>query len=77
LRERALATESSEDPNHSGTDWDTLYLFGGAALILFGSGLILSNPIVRRHLGLGQVGADGLIQSAFADIERYFKSRAM
>lgn len=70
-----MAMESSEGPNHSGTDKDTLYIFGGAALILFGTGLILPNPTVRRHIGL--VGAGSLIQDAFADIDRYFKLRSM
>ena len=31
----------SEDANHLGTDKDTLYMLGGAALVLFGTGLIL------------------------------------
>ena len=30
---------------------ETMYLFGGAAMVLFGAGLILSNPTVRRYLG--------------------------
>jgi len=31
-----VAMRSSEDTNHFGTDKETLYLLGGAALILFG-----------------------------------------
>jgi hypothetical protein len=57
------------------TDTDTLYLFGGAALILFGSGLILSTPLVRRYLG--QVDAGNLMSNALADIGRYWRLRNM
>jgi hypothetical protein len=27
---------------------DTLHLLGGAALVVFGTGLILSTPVIRR-----------------------------
>jgi hypothetical protein len=54
---------------------DTLYLLGGAALILFGTGLILSNPVVRRYLGSAGIG--NLVQAAVPDLERYMKLRAM
>lgn len=63
------------ETNHSGTDRDTLYMLGGAALILFGAGLILSNPMVRRYLG--QVGFGNLVQGAFPDFDRYLKLRSM
>ena len=65
----------SEDTNHSGTDKDTLYMLGGAALVLFGAGLILSNPLVRRYLG--QFGVGNLVQSALPDVDRYLKLRSM
>jgi hypothetical protein len=61
--------------NHSGTDKDTLYLLGGAALIVFGAGLILSNPLIRRYLG--QVGIGNLAQAALPDLDRYLKLRSM
>jgi len=67
--------EMSESANHSGTDKDTLYMLGGAALIMFGTGLILSNPIVRRYLG--QLGVGNLMQAALPDIDRYLKLRNM
>jgi hypothetical protein len=54
---------------------DTLYLLGGAAMILFGAGLMLSRPIVQRYLGHVRVG--NLVGAAFPDIERYMKLRAM
>jgi hypothetical protein len=65
----------SEDTNHSGTDKDTLYMLGGAALVLFGAGLILSNPLVRRYLG--QFGVGNLVQSTLPDVDRYLKLRSM
>ena len=39
--------------NGIGSDKDTLYMLGGVALIVFGTGLILSNPFVRRQLAQG------------------------
>jgi hypothetical protein len=54
---------------------DTLFLVGGAALVIFGAGLILSTPFVRRSLGGGGVG--NLIQAAIPDFQRYLKLRAM
>ena len=67
--------EYSEGTNHSGSDKETLYMLGGAALILFGTGLILSNPIVRRYLG--QLGVGNLVLAALPDVDRYMKLRAM
>ena len=70
-----MAMEFSEGTNYNGTDKDTLFMLGGAALILFGTGLILSNPLVRRYLG--QLGVGNLVQAALPDIDRYLKLRAM
>lgn len=54
---------------------DTLYMLGGVALIVFGTGLILSNPFVRRYMS--QLGVGNLAQAVMPDVERYFKLRAM
>jgi hypothetical protein len=54
---------------------DTMYLLGGAALVIFGAGLILSTPIVKRALGGAGIG--NLIGAAVPDLERYMKLRAM
>lgn len=54
---------------------ETLYLLGGVALVVFGTGLILSNPAVRRYLG--GVGLGDLAGAALPDIERYMKLRSM
>jgi hypothetical protein len=64
-----------KDGNHGGTDKETLYMLGGAALILFGTGLILSNPTVRRYLG--QLGVGSLLTAALPDLDRYLKLRNM
>ena len=54
---------------------DTLFLLAGAAMVVFGGGLILSTPIVRR--ALGGVGVMNLMQAAVPDVQRYMKLRAM
>jgi hypothetical protein len=61
--------------NGKGSDKDTLYLLSGAALILFGAGLILSNPQIRKYLG--QVGVGNLVTAALPDFDRYLKLRNM
>lgn len=65
---------SSADTNGS-TDKDTLLMLSGVALIVFGAGLILSNPMVRRYMG--QVGIGNLLQNALPDVDRYLKLRSM
>jgi hypothetical protein len=67
----------AENHNHSeaGTDKDTLFMLGGVACIVFGAGLILSNPIIRRYLG--QMGVGSLVQGALPDLDRYLKLRSM
>jgi len=72
-----VAMDLSEATNHNrvGSDKDTLYMLSGAALILFGAGLILSNPVVRRYLG--QAGVGNLVTAALPDVDRYLKLRNM
>ena len=57
------------------TDRDTLFMLSGVALIVFGAGLILSNPIAKRYLG--QFGIGDLAHAALPDLDRYLKLRAM
>jgi hypothetical protein len=59
----------------NGRDKDTLYMLGGVALMVFGAGLLLSNPTVRRYMS--QFGVGNLATSVIPDMERYFKLRAM
>ena len=61
--------------NGSARDKETLYTLGGVAMIVFGAGLILSNPFVRRYMA--QMGIGNLAGAAMPDIQRYFKLRAM
>jgi len=61
--------------NSNGTDRDTLYLLGGVALVVFGAGLILSNPNIRNlH---GPAGLGNIASAALPDIERYLRLRSM
>jgi hypothetical protein len=61
--------------NGNTTDKETLYMLGGVALVIFGAGLVLSNPTVRRYIG--QIGIGNLASAAIPDIERYFRLRSM
>lgn len=56
-------------------DKDTLFMLSGVALVVFGAGLILSNPIARRYLG--QFGVGNLAEAALPDLDRYMKLRSM
>ena len=58
-----------------GNDKETLYMFGGVAMIVFGAGLILANPVIRRYMA--QLGVGNLAQTVMPDVEKYFKLRAM
>jgi hypothetical protein len=69
------AVESSVGSNDLRIEKDTLFIFGGASLVLFGAGMILATPLARRLLGQFDTGK--VIQSALADVERYIKLRTM
>jgi hypothetical protein len=70
---------SLEVMNHSengnGTNKETLYMLGGVALVIFGAGLILSNPTIRKQLA--NLGVGNLASTALPDIEKYFRLRSM
>jgi hypothetical protein len=65
----------AKDTENGISDKDTLYMLGGVALVVFGAGLILSNPIARRYLS--QFGVGSLAAAALPDLDRYLKLRAM
>jgi hypothetical protein len=67
-RTDGAVSESSENR-------DTLFLLGGVALLVFGAGLVVTNPTVRRYLGGVSVGS--LLDAAVPDLERYLKIRSM
>jgi hypothetical protein len=55
---------------------DTLFLLGGAALVVFGAGLILSTPMARRLLGGVNIAslAGAVVPE---DLQRYMRMRSM
>jgi hypothetical protein len=61
--------------NGTGNEKDTLYMMGGVALMVFGAGLILSNPSIRRYMS--NFGVGNLATAVIPDVERYFKLRSM
>jgi len=65
----------NHDEANGKTDKETLYMLGGVALVIFGAGLVLSNPTVRKYLG--QLGVGNIASAALPDIEKYFRLRAM
>lgn len=65
----------TRETNGSGHDRDTLYMLSGIALMVFGAGLVLTNPVVQKYLG--RMGVSGLAMGALPDIERYLRLRDM
>ena len=57
---------------HESTNKELLYLLGGVALVAIGTGLILSNPHIRKALARSGVG--DFVSTALPDIERYIRS---
>jgi hypothetical protein len=64
-----------QNGNGAVSEKDTLFMLGGLALVVFGAGLIISNPIARRYLG--QFGVGDLASAALPDLDRYLKLRSM
>ena len=56
---------------------DTMFMLGGMALMLFGAGMILTNPLVRRYMGQAGMNGLNLLQAAVPDVERYIRIRNM
>ncbi len=73
----ALARDTRHETNGTGHDGDrdTLMMLSGIALMVFGAGLILSNPVAQKYLN--KIGVGGLVQGALPDLERYLRLRAM
>ena len=61
--------------NGTGSEKDTMFMLGGVALMVFGAGLILSNPYVRRYMA--KFGVGNVAGAVMPDVERYFRLRAM
>lgn len=71
---RSARSEIDLDSNSNETR-DTLFLLGGLSLMLFGAGLVITSPVVRKLIGSSNVG--GMLQAAIPDLERYMKMRSM
>jgi hypothetical protein len=63
---------------------DTLLFAGGVAFMIFGAGMLMASPTIRRAvLGAlspmlaGQDGANGALGALLPDVERYLKLKAM
>ena len=56
-------------------DRDTLFMLSGIALMVFGAGLILSNPVAQGYLS--RLGVGNLTERALPDLERYLRLRSM
>lgn len=69
------AVEHTNGERGLSTDMETLFMVGGIALMVFGAGLVLANPVVRRYMG--ELGVGNLAQSALPDIQRYMRLRDM
>ncbi len=70
-----MALEMMKTTNGQGTDRDTVFLMGGVAMLLLGTGLVLTNPVIRRYFS--ELGVGNLFQNVMPDVERYLKLRAM
>ncbi len=57
------------------TSNETLFLLGGAALVLLGVGLVLSTETAKKYVGT--LGVGDLVQAAVPDVDRYLKLRSM
>lgn len=56
---------------------DTLFMMAGVALMVFGAGLVLSNPIVRRYLSQAGINSLSLLGAAVPDVKKYLRLRNM
>jgi hypothetical protein len=71
----AMELSRNGESRESNETRDTLFMMGGVAMMIFGAGLVLSNPVIRRYLGQANVG--GLLSASLPDVERYLRLRAM
>lgn len=65
----------TRETNGSASDRDTLFMLSGIALMVFGAGLILTNPVVQKYMS--RMGVSALALGALPDLERYLRLRDM
>jgi len=70
-----VASELIHANNGRSSDRDTLFMLSGIALMVFGAGLILTNPGAQRLLS--RVGVGNLGEGLLPDLERYLRLRSM
>jgi hypothetical protein len=61
--------------NGNANSRDTLFLLGGAALLVVGAGMVLSHPAVRQYVEKSPLG--NVFSHIIPDVERYFRLRSM
>lgn len=74
-----------EDNGNNSENRDTLYLMGGLALMVFGAGLVISHPAVRKTVSAGLSAVLPGLQDKFPvdlsglgpDIQKYIRLREM
>lgn len=70
-----MAIDFTHANNGNTSDRDTLFMLSGIALMVFGAGLVLSNPSAQRLLN--KVGVGNLGEGILPDLERYLRLRSM
>jgi hypothetical protein len=70
-----MSTELIRKDENGNSDRDMLFMLGGVAMVVFGAGLILSNPAIRRYMG--QMGIGDVVHNVMPDVERYLRLRSM
>jgi hypothetical protein len=68
-------TDLTRQENGMAFDKDLLFLVGGAALLVIGAGIILSNPEVKKYMG--HLGVEDITRNILPDFDRYMKLRSM
>jgi hypothetical protein len=74
MQRESHVTKQDHNTNQN-NDRDTLLMLSGIALMVFGAGLILSNPVAQGYLS--RLGFSNLTEKVLPDLERYLKLRAM
>ena len=74
MQRESHATRQDHNTSQN-NDRDTLFMLSGIALMVFGAGLILSNPVAQGYLS--RLGFSNLTENVLPDLDRYLKLRSM